>query len=254
MKRWPSLALFVGLAALWELVSRTGWANPVLVSSPSRIARAAAAMLRSPELAADLAYSFQVFALALVLAVALGTGTGLLIGWSSLAHRLVHPFVIALNAIPKIALMPLIVLWLGIGRPSGVFLAALMASFPVVIATSAGLRAIEREHVVVARAFGASPTFLIRSVVLPGVLPYLVSGLRVGINYALVGVILAEFFAASRGIGYRMLATMQNFEVDAFFVCLLLVAAFALFMTALLRALETRMHAWHPDAFEPAQL
>jgi NitT/TauT family transport system permease protein len=192
-----------------------------------------------------------VFAIAIAIAATLGSALGLLIGWSRLAHRLLHPFVVGLNAVPKIALMPLVVLWFGIGRPAGVFLAALMASFPVIISTSVGLSALERDHVMVARAFGASRALTLRSVVLPGVLPYLVSGLRVGVSYALVGLLIAEFFASSRGIGYRMLAYMSSFEVDAFFVCLLLVAGFALACTAILRALETRMQAWRPDAFEP---
>jgi NitT/TauT family transport system permease protein len=245
---WASALLALGLCLVWELAVRFGLADPVLVSSPSRIAIAARRLLAAPALGADLVYSLQVFVIAITIAALGGAALGLWIGWSRLAHRLLHPIVVALNAVPKIALMPLIVLWFGIGRPAGVFLAALMASFPVIIATSVGLSALEREHVLVARAFGAGRMLTLRSVILPGVLPYLVSGLRVGVSYALVGLLIAEFFASSRGIGYRMIAYMSNFEVDAFFVCLLLIAGFALGCTAILRALEARMQAWRADA------
>ncbi len=248
--RWATPALAVVLIGGWELSARLELVNPVLSSSPSRVLNAAQSMLSAPALGSDLLYSLQIFCMAITIVATVGTTLGLWIGWSPIAHRVLHPLVVALNAVPKIALMPLIVLWLGIGRPAGVFLAAMMASFPVVIATSVGLSALERDHVQVARAFGASPGFTLKSVVVPGILPYLASGLRVGVSYALVGLLIAEFFASSRGIGYRMLAHMSNFEVDAFMVCLLLVAAFALGMTALLRALEARTRAWRHGAFE----
>lgn len=256
MRRRADAAAPLALVALavvaWELSVRLGGVDPVLVSSPSRIAAAAPEVLGSPRFVDDASYSLSVFATAVVLATAIGAPVGLLMGYSRIAYRLLHPLVVAFNALPKVALMPLIVLWVGLGRPAGVLLATLMASFPVLIATASGLEALEREHVQMARAFGAGRGLLLRRVVLPGVTPYLVSGLRVGVTYALVGVILAEFFAASRGLGYRMVVTMQNFEVDAFFVCLIVVALVAVAATAALRALERRLQAWRPAAFEPA--
>lgn len=247
-----SVGLVLVIALGWELSVRLGAIDPVLVSSPARIAAAAPGVLGSTRFLDDATYSLTVFGSAVALAVAIGAPVGLLMGYSRLAHRVLHPLVVTFNSLPKVALMPLIVLWVGLGRPAGVLLATLMASFPVLIATASGLEALEREHVQMARAFGAGRGLLLRRVVLPGVTPYLVSGLRVGVSYALVGVILAEFFAASRGLGYRMVVTMQNFEVDAFFVCLIVVALAAVTSTAALRALERRLQAWRPVAFEAA--
>jgi NitT/TauT family transport system permease protein len=249
---WISVALLLVIVLCWEVAARTGAVEVVLVSSPTRIARSASTLLTSERFVADLGYSLSVFASAVALALVVGAPTGLIMGHSPLAHRLIHPLVVAFNALPKVALMPLIVLWVGLGRPAGVLLATLMASFPIIIATASGLRALERDHVQMARAFGAPWPLLLRRVVLPGVTPHVVSGLRVGVSYALVGVIIAEFFAASRGLGYRMVVYMQNFEVDAFFVCLLAVAGIALASTASLRAAELRVQAWRPDAFESA--
>jgi NitT/TauT family transport system permease protein len=227
--------------------------DAVLVSSPSRIASTGVGLLSDGRFLDDLGYSATVFIGAVALAVAVGAPTGLVMGYSPTAHRLIHPFVVAFNALPKVALMPLIVLWVGLGRPAGVLLATLMASFPVLIATATGLRTMERDHVTMARAFGASPSMMMRRVILPGVVPHLLGGLRVGVSYALVGVIIAEFFASSQGLGYRMVVYMQNFEVDAFFVCLITVAVVAIGATTSLRAAEQRVQAWRPDAFEPVR-
>jgi len=104
----------------------------------------------------------------------------------------------------------------------------------------------------VARAFHAGRWMTLRSVILPGILPHLLGGLRVGVNYAMVGVLVSEFFASSRGVGYRMMLYMSNFEIDAFFVCLVLVAAFSLLCSGVLHWLSLRFQAWRPDAFAPA--
>lgn len=250
---WVSLALALVLVILWEVAAGLGLIDVVLISSPSRIAISAAALWRDGGFLDDLSYSLTVFVTAVGLAVAIGAPIGMLMGYSATAHRLIHPLVVAFNALPKVALMPLIVLWVGLGRPAGVLLATLMASFPVLIATATGLRAMERDHVTMARSFGAGPGLMFRRVVVPGVTPHLLGGLRVGVSYALVGVIIAEFFASSRGLGYRMVVYMQNFEVDAFFVCLVVVATLAIASAALLRAAERRVQDWRPDAFETAR-
>ena len=247
---WLSVLAVALFFLAWEGVSRLGWVSPVLLSSPTRIAAAGYRLLGTGVLQADLAFTLKVFGLSVVVATFAGTGLGLAIGYSPTVYRLLHPFIVAVNSLPKIVLMPLIVLWLGIGMSANVFLGALMASFPVIISTYTGVLSLERDFVLVARAFGASRPTLLRTIVLPGVTPYLLSGLRVGVNYAMVGVLISEFFASSRGVGYRMVMYMSNFEVEQFFVCLVLVAGFTLLVTGLLHALESRVHGWRPSAFE----
>ncbi|MFH1726099.1 MAG: ABC transporter permease subunit, partial [Elusimicrobiota bacterium] len=175
---------------------------------------------------------------------------GLLIGYSKDAYHLLNPFIVSVHSLPKIVLMPLIVLWLGIGKVSSVFLGALMASFPIIIATYTGVRCLERDFIVLARSYRASPLMTLRTVVFPGVTPFILSGVRVGINYAMVGILIAEFFASSKGVGYRMILFMSNFEVDAFFVCMAWVAAFSLACTGIVYYVEKKMRAWRPEAFD----
>lgn len=182
------------------------------------------------------------------MALGLVTGTllGLALGTSRPLYLALNPFVVASNALPKIVLLPLIVIWLGVGLAANVFLGSLMASFPILVSTFTGVRHLEQEYSDLARSFGASGWLRLRAIVLPGVLPYVVSGLRVAVSYALVGALIGEFFSSERGLGHRMRLHMANFEVDPFFVCLCLVAALALLATAAVERLERRVERWRP--------
>ena len=246
LQRLAPLALWALLLLAWELAVGAGLANPVLVSSPLRIARAAPELFGSAALHHDLQVTLLSFLGALTLACLCGFALGLLLATQPLAYRLINPFVVAANALPKVVLMPLVVLWVGIGPPASIFLGALMASFPLLVASYSGVRSLERDFLLLGRAFGAPRPLVLREIVLPGLLPFLFSGLRVAINYALVGVLISEFFGASAGIGYRLVIFMSNFEVDSFFVLVVFVALAMVGITAGLTALERRLFRWRP--------
>jgi ABC-type nitrate/sulfonate/bicarbonate transport system permease component len=231
---------------LWELSARAEWVNPVLTSSPTRVAAAGADLLQNPALYPDLGFTLGVFLLSVAIGLVVGTALGLALGTSESLYLALNPFVVASNALPKIVLLPLIVIWLGVGLAANVFLGALMASFPILVSTFTGVRHLEQEYSALARSFGASRWLRLREIVLPGVLPYVVSGLRVAVSYALVGALIGEFFSSERGIGHRMRLHMANFEVDPFFVCLCLVAALALLATSFVQRLERRVERWRP--------
>ena len=241
------LAALVALAA-WEGVCRGGLVSPVLLAPPTRVAAAAYRLVLSPAVQQDIAYTAGVYALSLGVALVGGTPIGLLMGSSDRVYRLVNPFVVALNCLPKIVLMPLITLWMGIGLQASVLLGALMAAFPIAIASCSGVRSLEQDLILLARSFHAGRWLTARAIVLPGITPFVVSGLRVGLSYAMVGVLTAEFFASSQGIGYRMVALVSNFQIDAFYGCLALVVALALSLTGLVAALERRLQSWRPAA------
>lgn len=251
--RWLSVVAVGAFLAVWELTCALQWVSPVLLRPPSAVAATALQLAGGTVLWADLAYTVRAFALALGLAIVGGATLGGLIGYSRTAFFAVNPFVVAINALPKVVLMPLVVLWVGIGTTANVLLGAVMASFPIITATHAGIRALERDYVRLARSFGATPRVIVRTIVVPGVVPYLLSGVRVGLNYAMVGVLISEFFGSSQGLGYRMMLFMANFEVASFFVYLVLVAAFTLAGAALLHLFESRVQRWRPDAFSPAR-
>ncbi len=239
--RW---LFWLGLGALWELASRRGVVSAVLLPAPSQIVASLLKLLALPDFYQDLGYSLGVFGGGLFLATCLGTLIGILGGAWPTAWRLLSPFLLVASALPKVALMPLFILWLGIGPKGGVALTALMAGFPIILSVYSGYQALEGELIEMARAFGARPPLLIFSLVLPGTLPYLFSGLKVGVNYAMVAVIIAEFFASGRGIGHRMLLYMSNFQVGQFFACLSLIAAFSLLCSTVIAHIERRLLHW----------
>jgi len=244
------LAFFI----CWEVLAVTGGINPVLISSPSRVISAGIYLLSEGALNDDIAFTLKVFTLSVTIAVIVGVGLGFAIGTNKTAYYLLNPFITVANSLPKIVLMPLIMLWLGLTMSANVFLGALMASFPIIISVYTGVRSLDRDFIELAEVYDASPWFVFRMIILPGITPFVLSGMRVAISYAMVGCLIAEFFASSEGIGYRMVLYMSNFEVDAFFVCMVLVAGFTLSIASLVHRLERRIEAWRPAAFRSMEM
>lgn len=224
--------------------------SKVLLTPPSVITETAVELIQNPTVRDDLWFSISVYLLSIAIAIVAGVAIGFLMGYSPAFYRAVNPFVVALNSIPKIILMPVIVLWLGIGISANLFLGSLMAGFPIAISTYSGVRSLERDYVLLARAFRAGRITTFRTVVVPGIAPYVVSGLRVGVNYAMVGILTAEFFASSRGIGHRIMIFVSNFEVEEFFAATALVVVFTFTVTALVGRLERVVQRWRPVALE----
>jgi NitT/TauT family transport system permease protein len=236
------VAFFAG----WEAAYQANLVNPVFFSAPSRIVSATRDVLESGTLIEDLSITLTAYAISILIAAVIGVLVGLTTGVSDLAYRVLNPFIVSLNALPKIVLMPMVLLWFGLGLSSKVFLGALMAGFPIIVNVQSGMHNLERDHIMLARSFGASKIVILRSIVLPSLVPYLLAGLRVGVTYAMVGVLIVEFFASSAGIGYRMVLTTQNFQIDAFFVLLIVVIAIILGCTSIIKLAEKHFGRWRP--------
>lgn len=244
---WVSWSFLVALLLGWEGLVQAELANPLFFSSPSRILSSAPDLLTSSVFMSDLVATLSGFGLALGSALVLGVVLGVGIGRSPLLHRLLNPVVVGINAVPKIVLMPLVVLWFGFGLGSKVFLGAVMAGFPILVNTRTGITSLDADHVQLAQAFGADRRRILRLVVGPSIAPHVLAGLRVGLNYAMVGVLIVEFFAAGEGLGYRMIVTTQNFQTDAFFVLLGVVLALVLSLTAAVGWVESWLGGWRNE-------
>jgi len=248
--RWMSLVVFAVLFASWELGSDFGFIRAFLLPAPSAILDAGVTGLRAGLWNDDISVTLTAYLTALGFAAAIGLVLGVVMGvWKTLNH-LFDPYIIGFNALPKVVLCPLVMLWFGTGMFARVFLGALMAIFPIVESTVTGVKTIDPSHVMLVRANGGGRMVLFRKVLLPSVLPHVLSGTRLGANYAMVGVLVVEFFASSRGIGYRLNAYSQNFQTDLFFVLLVLVIGFVLAVSGLLRLLEVRLGGWRSGAFQ----
>src|SRR6266849_919853 len=239
-----SMLIFLGI---WELAVRLGLVNPLFTSSPSRIAIAAVEMFADGSIYGHLRVSGSEFLLGFSLAVVIGVPLGILMGWYSRLNAVLEPFVSALYATPRIALLPLVVIWFGIGLGSKVAIVFLGAVFPILVNTITGVRAINADFVRVARSFSASDRQMFMTVALPSSVPMLLTGLRLGLGHALVGIVVGELYGATQGLGFLIAVAGARFQTDKVMVGIILIASLGVAMTELLRAIERRFEVWRPD-------
>jgi len=233
--------------AFWEAAVALGWISPIFTSSPSRIFATGYEMFRDGSIYPDLSVSAEEFILGYGLAVIAGVPLGILMGWYSRLNAVLDPFVNALYATPRIALMPLIIIWFGIDLPAKIAIIFLSTVFPILVNTMTGVRTMERDFVKVARSFGASDGQLFRTVALPSSVPNLLTGLRLGLGHALIGIVVGEMYGASAGIGFMMQTAGATFQTDKVMVGIVIIAAAGMGLTQLLRSIEKKFDAWRPD-------
>lgn len=239
-----SMALFL---AFWETAVALQWVNPLFTSSPSRIVRAALVMFEDGSIIEHIEVSAHEFLVGYGLAVVLGVPLGILMGWYSRIEAVLEPFVAALYATPRIALLPLILIWLGIGIASKIAIVFLGAVFPILVNTVTGVRTVEADFVKVARSFGCNDRQLFLTVVLPASVPMLLAGLRLGLGHALVGIVVGEMYGATKGLGFLIATAGARFQTDQVMVGIILIAGAGVVLTELLRAIERRFERWRPN-------
>jgi ABC-type nitrate/sulfonate/bicarbonate transport system permease component len=232
--------------SLWEGVGRSGVVNPIFLSSPSTIAATGYEMAMSGELSRHLMISGKEFFLGYSMAVLTAIPLGLLGGWYRRLNYVLDPFISALYVTPRVALLPLIVLWLGVGILSKVAVIFLGAFFPICINTIAGVRTVDRSHIMVARSFGGDNLHVLKTIIFPTCVPFMLAGLRLAVGRGLVGVVVGEFYAASAGIGFLITVAGATFQTDKVFVGIAIIAAFGLICNEFLSRAERRVERWRP--------
>ncbi len=235
------LAVAVILVA-WEIYGRN--TNPILFTYPTAIAQSAVDMTLDGTLLKALGQSMIVLAAGLVLGTVLGVALGLLTGRSAVAAALFDLPVNALYATPMVALIPVFVLWFGFGITARIVIVTLFVIFPVLINTTRGVREVDARLVEVARTFRSSERRLWLDLVLPSALPYIVTGIRLGIGRGLIGVIVAEFYTALAGLGFLVVSNANSFQTSRTFVPIVVLMILGVTLTGLLEWVEGRMAPW----------
>lgn len=237
------IALHGSVLALWEIVCLTV-ISPLFLPPPSAIAVAFHDTLRSGELIRQLSQTLAVLAVGFGLAVVIGLALGLLMGTVRTAARLLDPYVNALYAMPTVALVPLVIVWLGLGFEAKVFLTFIVGVFPIVINAQTGVKNIPTAYLETARAFACSRSQLFWKVMLPAAIPFFVAGLRLGLGRALVGVVVAEMFTALSSLGYMVTFYGNTFKTALLFVPIITLALLSIAFTELIRWAERRISPW----------
>jgi NitT/TauT family transport system permease protein len=235
-------ASLVVVLAAWEGLARAGWVDPLFVPAPSAVARSV------PSLAAvalaGLADTLAKTAMAYAVSIVAGVAAGLVLGGARVLDDTLRPFVIALYGMPKILVLPWIVLLLGYGTLPAVVYGALHGFFPVLVLVSGAVRDVDRHLLTVARAFGARPWQLYLKVVLPAIVPAVLAALRLGVVFCLLGVLVVEMFAGVRGMGSLMGALANGFRAPELFAATALVSAASIAIVLGLDALNERLSRW----------
>jgi len=230
----------------WELLPALGLVRPIFTSSPTRIV-AAAWWLAANGLWNDILVSAAEFGMGFAMAVLIGVPLGVLLGWYDRWRAILNPYISTLYVTPRVAFLPLLILWLGIGFATKVTVVFLGAVFPIVINVIAGMRTIDETLLMCARSFGAKDRHIFVSLALPSCVPFMVAGLRIGVGRALVGVVVAEMVASSEGIGHMMSKAGSMFQTDRVFVGIILIALFGYTVTSFLNRLERHFECWRPQ-------
>lgn len=232
---------------IWELVGNTfQLINPMFMSAPSLIWNAAVQLFTSGEIYNDLYISGIELFWGYFLSAAVAIPFGIAIGWYKRFAYVCDPFVNAMNATPRVALLPLVIIWLGIGILSKVGIIFLGAVFPLLINTRDGVKTTPANLLTAARSFGASEWQIFKSVVLPSTVPFILTGLRLAVGRALIGVMVGELYAATAGIGFMITVAGATFQTDKVFVGVLVFAISGMILTDIIDRYERRFDKWRP--------
>ncbi|MEP9380741.1 ABC transporter permease [Nocardioides sp. KR10-350] len=244
------LSSLTGLAflACWQGAVAIRLLKPIQVSSPSRIIQTLGDMLSDGSLMSNLGISAREFAVGYVIALVVAVPLGVAIGWYGVLRDMFEPLLAFFNAVPYVTLLPVFVIWFGLGAHSTMACVAMGAFFPIVTNTMAGISSVDSTLVKCARAFGARDLQFFRTVALPSAIPFIASGVRLSVATALIATIVGELYASNSGLGYMIANAGIAFQTDKVMAGIVVVATIGVILTGITRRIERHFQKWRPAA------
>jgi NitT/TauT family transport system permease protein len=236
-----------GVLIAWEWSVRSGRLSALFFPAPSTIVLTIVRLLASGELAMHMSATLSRVALGFVLGGAPGLALGLAMGWSRSLRAALDPLVAAVHPLPKIAVLPLIMIIFGIGESSKIVVIAVGTFFPMLINSMAGVRQISPIHFEVAENYGASPFKVLTRVIIPGSLPLVLAGARLALNIALLLAIAVELVSAREGLGEMIWFAWQTLRTEELYASLAVIGGIGIAFNLLLQFLSRRLVPWHPE-------
>ena len=238
-----TLSVVLGAFLLWEIAVRILHPPPIILPPPSLVVRefvdAPGYFLRQA------GFTLYTTVAGFVLAVILGLALAIGIVHSRVLERTIYTLLVALNSVPKVALAPLFVIWMGTGIEPKIAIALMLALFSIVIDTVLGLRSVEPDMINLAKISRASPLAILWKIRLPNALPFIFAGLKVGISFALVGAIVGEFVGGSSGLGFAIVTAQGQFDTPRVFVCLIILGIVGTLLFYAVEGVERLALPWH---------
>src|SRR5438552_6459525 len=233
--------MVMAFLSVWEIAPRVGIVDATYTSQPTRVIRAGFEIVRTSGFLHDVSVSLSEFAIGFALAIGIGVPLGLLLGRFPVLRYLLDPPIMAIYATPHLALLPIIVVWLGIGMQSKIAVAFVGGVIPILVNTMAGVREVERSWIVAARSFCAGELDVFAKVILPASLPNVILGIRLGLSRAVLGVVVGEMYQSQAGLGNEIMRYGSEFRTDYLLFEVLLVSIFGVTATSAVRALESKL-------------
>jgi sulfonate transport system permease protein len=252
-RRWStpyrvlSWATPIALLALWEALARAGVIETQVLPAPSTVLETAWNLTRTGELPNHLWESLKRASVGLAIGGSIGLGLGIVVGFSRLAEALVDRNVQIVRAIPFLAILPLVMVWFGVGESGRYFLVALGTLFPIYLNTVLGIKQVDPKLLEMGRVIGLPKLALIRSAILPGALPSILLGVRLALTNAWLALVIAETVGAPAGIGFMATNAREFLQTDVIVLVIVLYALIGLTTDLFARALERKLLAWHPN-------
>ncbi|MDF0518637.1 ABC transporter permease subunit [Bradyrhizobium yuanmingense] len=237
----------VVLVAIWEWLAQAGWLSPHILPAPSKVIRTAFKLATTGTLLNDLGVSLLRAAAGFAIGTAVGGGLGILVGFSRIAEAAIDRSVQMIRAIPFLAALPLVIVWLGVGETQKIFLVALGVTFPIYINTVLGIRQVDPKLLELGRVQGLSSLQLIRRIILPGALPSILTGVRYALATAWLALVVAETIGAQAGIGFLAMDAREFLRTDVIVLTIVIYALIGVAADGIARFLERRLLAWHPN-------
>lgn len=232
----------------WEAAVRWGGVSPLFLSSPSAVVLRLVKVFANGSIWPSVLATANVAVWGAALSIVVGVPVGILMGRSMLVRDTLEPFIMAMASAPIVAFLPLLIIWLGIGATSKIALVFIGSVFVIIVNTETGVRQIDYRLIETARSFTASEFDILTQIVAPGALPFMVAGVRLAIARVLIMVVVAEFYAATVGIGYLIFQAGSQYDTTLVFVGVVILAGTGVTANAALRALERRIAPWmHTD-------
>jgi NitT/TauT family transport system permease protein len=240
-------AVFVIAMLAWEFLAGPLGIDEFVLPRPTQIWEALTVQLGDSQFWHHAWVTLQEAGLGFLIGVAVATVLGVLVARSAIVEKTVMPYVVAFQAVPKVALAPLFVVWFGFGLSSKIVMAAVIAFFPMLVNVIEGLKAVDHDKVEMLTTFGASESQIFRMARLPAALPFIFAGLDVGAVFAVLGAVVGEFIGAKEGLGYLLLNANYNFDIPTMFAVLVVLSAMGLLAHLLIRLLQRKLTFWAED-------
>lgn len=237
------LGVVCAILIVWEIAARL-FGDPLFIAPPSRVFASLGAVWNTPGVPAALRLTLFELAVAFAIAVAIGFSLGLVIGLQPFARRSTMPIVLLLYGMPQITILPIFILMFGIGAASKIAFGVTHGMFPIIIAIVAGVQNLKPILLVSARSMGASRWQILRHVIFPHMIPSFFAGMRLGMSGVLLGVLLAELYVSTAGIGHFTTQFTENFDPTRLFGLIAMLAAMAIVLNEIVRRAEIRFGRW----------